>query len=436
MGRLLLSSLLLVACTGAGTATSKDTPVTKDPSASGGSDELARAFEPEAEKPKPVLQRPAVAGPVDSAAAYKSALADGQSALKARQLDAARTAAQTAMKEAASLEGEARNLAGQLAFKVELAAADVNAAEEAATAWRLACGPEKAEGCRSAAIAGLITVSKMKGADKKLNKRAKELQDAEVCAAKAEKAARPNPCEPTTLHLATQEKDLFLTQKLQLGVALREDNEARQVTLLDRAEGHCDKPQCASLRRKALGKLIALARAKNDTDGAVKLALREVAVIMAGLPEDERVWARTAMLDQTCVSYDTSHAPGSCRALERKVLGRWTFHDFSKEQGRDGLSADQVRMVNEHFAPLPQECLAEQARRMTPPDAQRFDVRWVVFNDGRVGEVHMRKDLDESLLARCLRAQFNGWRYPRYEGEYQNVEQSFTVTAVERRAVR
>ena len=142
------------------------------------------------------------------------------------------------------------------------------------------------------------------------------------------------------------------------------------------------------------------------------------------------------MLDQTCVSYDTAHSSGSCRALERKVLGRWTFHDFSKEQGRDGLSADQVRMVNEHFAPLLQECLAEQARRMTPPDAQRFDVRWVVFNDGRVGEVHLRKDLDESLLARCLRTQFNGWRYPRYEGEYQNVEQSFTVTAVERRAVR
>lgn len=434
MGRL-LSSLLLLSCAGAGTATSKDTPVTAQP-AGGGQDELASAFEPEAEKPRPVLERPVVAPPVDYAAAYKAAFAEGQAALKGKQLDAARTAAQTAVKEAASLDGEARHQAGQLAFKIELAAADVNAAEEAATAWRLACGPEKAESCRNAALAGLLSVSKLKGADKKLNKRAKELQDAEVCAAKAEKQDKPNPCEPTTLHLAQQEKDLFLGQKLQLGVALREDTEGRQVALLEKAEGHCEKPQCAGLRRKALGKLLALARAKNDVDSAVKLALREVAVIMAGLPDEERTWARTAMLDQTCVSYDTAHSPGSCRALERKTLGRWTFHDFSKEQGREGLSADQVRMVNDHFAPLLQECLAEQARRMTPPDAQRFEVRWVVFNDGRVGEVHLRKELDESLLAKCLRAQFGGWRYPRYEGEYQNVEQSFTVTAVERRALR
>lgn len=436
MGRLLLSSLWFVACAGAGTATTKDTKVTSEQPASGSTDELASAFEPEAEKPKPVLQRPVVATPVDYAAAYKRALADGQAALKGKRLDAARTAAQTAVKEAAPLDGEARNQAGQLAFKVELAAADVNAAEEAATAWRLACGPEKADGCRNAALAGLLTASKLKGADTKLLKRAKELQDAEVCAAKAEKAAKAAPCEPTVLHLAAQEKDLYLAQKLHLGVALREDAEARQVALLEKAEVHCEQPQCAALRRKALGKLITMARAKSDADGALKLALREVAVIMSGLPEAERAWARTAMLDQTCVSYDTAHTPGSCRALERKVLGRWTFHDFSKEQGREGLSADLVRLVNEHFSPLLQECLAEQARRMTPPDAQRFDVRWVVFNDGRVGEVHLRKELDESLLAKCLRAQFNGWRYPRYEGEYQNVEQSFTVTAVERRAVR
>jgi hypothetical protein len=83
-----------------------------------------------------------------------------------------------------------------------------------------------------------------------------------------------------------------------------------------------------------------------------------------------------------------------------------------------------------------QDCLAEQARRMTPPDAQRFDVRWVVVNDGRVAEAHLRRDLDDVPLAHCLRAQFAAWRYPRYEGEYQHVEQSFTVTATERRSLR
>jgi hypothetical protein len=428
--------VLFLSCASAGPATTKDAPVAQEQPPAAGGDELSKAFEPEPEKPKAVIVRPVEPAPVDLAAGFKAALAEGQSSLKSKQLDAARTAAKTAMKEAATLEGEARMQAGQLAFKVEQASVDPSAAEDAATAWRLACGPEKVEACRSAALAALVSVSKLKGADKKLHKKAKELQDAEVCAAKTERAGKPAPCESTAKNLAQRERDPFLAQKVLLGEALREDAEAKQVVLLERAEAHCDKPQCAGQRRKALGKLIALARAKNDADSAVKLALREVAIVASLLPEDGKAWARTGTLDQTCVSYDTAHGAGSCRALERKTLGRWTFHDFSKDQGGQGLTADQVRIVNEHFAPLLQECLAEQARRMTPPDAQRFEVHWVVFNDGRVGEVHLRKELDESAIAKCLRAQFNGWRYPRYEGEYQNVEQSFTVTAVERRGTQ
>ncbi len=431
MCRLLLSSLLL-SCASAGPATVKDSPVSEGdpPAGAAGGDDLSKAFEPEQEKARPVVVRPVEAAPVDLAAPFKAALAEGQAALKANQLDAARTAAATAMKEA--LDGEARHQAGQLGFKVELAGENPGAAEDAATAWRLACGPEKAEACRSAALAASISAAKLKGADKKQLKHAKELQEAEACAAKSE--GKASPCEATALHLAQTEKDPYLAQRVQLGQAQREDSEPRQVALLEKAEAHCGKPQCAAQRRKALTKLIALARAKNETDAAVKLALREVAIIASALPEDGKAWARTAILDQTCVSYDTAHGAGSCRALERKVLGRWTFHDYSKEESASqGLSADQVRVVNDHFAPLLQECLAEQARRMTAPDAQRFEVRWVVFNDGKVGEAHLRKELDETQLAKCLRAQFNGWRYPRYEGEYQNVEQSFTVTAVERR---
>ncbi|MDP2274889.1 MAG: hypothetical protein Q8K32_29375 [Archangium sp.] len=431
MGRLSLVVFLFLSCATTGSANSKDAPAGEAAQASAaGGDDLASAFEPEAEKTRPVLVRPVVAAPVDRTLGFKAAISEGQASLKSKQVEAAREAASRAVKEAETLDGEARHQAGQLAFKVELAGGDVAAARDAATAWRLSCGPEKADSCRSAALTGLMTVSKLKGADKKLLQHVHELQDAEVCAAKT---AKPNPCEATAVRLGSREKDLYLVQKVQLGQALREDAEGRQIALLEKAEGQCELVQCAGLRRKALGKLIAHARAKNDVDGAVKLAMREVAVISAGLPEEGRAWARTAMLDQTCVSYDTAHGAGSCRALERKVLGRWTFHDYSRDQAGQGLSADQVRTVNEHFAPLLQECLADQAKRMTPPDAQRFEVRWVVFNDGRVGEAHLRRDLDETQLAKCLRAQFNGWRYPRYEGEYQNVEQSFTVTAVERR---
>lgn len=399
-----------------------------------GNDDLAKAWEREPERVVAAPVRPPEEPKVDRAVGFREALARGQAALKARQLDEARAAAQQAVTEAATLDGEARFPAHQLAFKVEQASGEADAAAQAADAWRVACGPEKADACRAAAVAASVAAAKLKGAAKPLAKAARALQDAELCATKAERGAPASACEATALQLGKRAKDLFLVQRVLLGQALRERDDAKQVALLEKAEGACEAASCAGLRRKALGKLLALARARNDVDGAVKLALREVEVISAPLPERDRTWTRTAQLDQTCVSYDTAHGAGTCRALEKKTLGRWTFRDFSREAAGQGLSAEQVRAVNDHFAPLVQECLAEQAKRMTPPDAARFDVRWVVFNDGRVGEAHLRKDLDETLLARCLRAQFSGWRYPRYEGEFQNVEQSFTVTAVERRS--
>lgn len=429
-----LVPLLLAACAGASSSTQKDPQVTADQSASA-QDELASAFEPERELPPGQVIKPPEPLP-DPAAAFKEALASGQAASKSRDLDAARTAAATALKEAEGLDGEARFQAGQLAFNVAKAGGDPTVAEAAATAWRRACGPEKVDACRGAALAALSAVAKLKGADKGLLKQVKELQDAELCALKAEKGAPPSPCEPTAVRVSQRDDDAFIAARIQLGVALREDAEGRQLALLEKAEKACDKPQCAGLRRKALGKLIGLARAKNDVDAAARYALREVGVVASALPPTLKRWSRTPMLDQTCVSYDTAHGAGSCRALERKELGFWSFHDYSKQPPGQGLSADQVRMVNEHYAPLLQECLSEQARRMTPPDAQRFEVRWLVFNDGRAGEAHLRKDLDESLLAKCLRAQFVHWRYPKYEGEFQHVQQSFTVTAVERRTMR
>lgn len=435
MSRLVPLLLALASCATPRAAASSTSEPTSAPGAvPPPTDEaLEKAWDPAPEKPVTAPMRPPEAPRVDRAQGFKQALAAGQAALKAKRLDDARTSAAEAVREAAALDGEARLQAHQLALRVEHAAGDVTGATEAAHTWRRACGPEKAEACRAAALSALVAAAKLKGAEKGLAKAARALQDAEACAAKTDRAARPQPCEAAAVKLARTGKDPWLAQRVLLGQALRETSEAKQAALLEKAEGACAEVGCSGLRRKALSKLIALARAKNDVDGAVRLALRELEVIAAPLPEGERTWVRTAVLEQLCVSYDTAHGAGSCRALEKKTLGRWTFRDFSRESAGTGLSADQVRAVNDHFAPLLQECLGEQAKRMTPPDAARFDVRWVVFNDGRVGEVHLRKDLDESLLAKCLRAQFEGWRYPRYEGEYQNVEHSFTVTAVERR---
>lgn len=430
-----LALLLSLAACATPSATQTQQGGTTDPSGGAPSqEELSAAFDPEREKPKAEVKPPPP--PPDPSANFKAALAEGQAALKAKDLARAREQAATAVREAAGLDGEARFQAGQLAFKVAQAGGDAAASEAAATAWRLACGPEKVDACRGAALAALASVAKLKDADKQLGKQVKELQDAELCAAKAEKGAPKNACEPTAVRVSARDDDTFIATRVLLGQALREEAEGRQVALLEKTVASCEKPQCAGLRRKALGKLIAHARQKNDVDGAAKYALAEVKVIAGSTPEPLRVYARTPMLDQACVSYDTAHGAGSCRALEKQTLGFWTFHDYSRTPPSQGLTPDQVRMVNEHYAPLLQECLSDQAKRMIPPDAQRFEVRWLVFNDGRVGEAHLRKDLDEWPLAKCLRAQFGAWRYPRYEGEFQHVQQSFTVTAVERRVLR
>ncbi|MGV3620334.1 MAG: hypothetical protein ACO1OB_05940 [Archangium sp.] len=393
-------------------------------------EELAKAWDREEPKAVAAPQRPTAEVVVDRTLAFKDAMTAGQSALKRKQLDDARTFASAAVKEAASLDGHARLQAHQLAFKVEVAASEKEAAIDAADAWLAACGPEKAEACRNAAISALTTMSK---SEPSLVRRVKDLRDDETCASRAERAAKPQPCEGVALSRANKHDDAWLAQKLLLARASREKDEHRLVALYEKAEGACREARCASLRRKALTKLINHAKSKNDVDGATTYAIREVAVINEALPEQHKRWSRTPTLDAACASYDKAHGAGTCRALEKKTLGYWTFKDWSRDSAGTGLTSEHVRQVNEHFAPLLQECLNEQAKRMTPPDAARFEVRWVVFNDGRVGEAHLRRDLDETLLAKCLRAQFDGWRYPRYEGEYQNVEQSFTVTAVERR---
>ena len=92
-----------------------------------------------------------------------------------------------------------------------------------------------------------------------------------------------------------------------------------------------------------------------------------------------------------------------------------------------------VRTVNEHYSVSLQECLSAEAARLKPPAYETYQVVWMVGNDGHVDQVHMaRKDQDETELAMCLRRVFVVWRYPRYDGEAQHIQQSFTVSAHER----
>jgi hypothetical protein len=405
-------------------------------------DDLEKAWAPTPE-PKPPAEPSADARveqpppPADRRAGYRDAMAEAVSALQAKRLDDARTAADKACTEAASLTGDERAKAWALAFKVAVTEGAPDRATDVVLAWRLACGPEGVDPCRAAAVRALGQVARLKGADAKgLKALTKALQDADGCITAAERAGNGPACLAATEKTAAKHKDELLAARVLYAKALAEKSDAKKASLLAKAEAHCDAPSCAGLRRKALAKQVALALAANDLEAALKLTLRDAELAVSLAEPEARLWARTPELDKLCVKYDAVNGAGACRRVEKQVTGGWTFRDFSKDKPGEGLTADQVKLVNEHYAPLAQECLAEQARRLIPPDAQRYEVSWTVQNDGRVREAHLRRDLDDTPLAKCLRKQFAPWRYPRFTGELQHVEQSFLVTAVERRPAR
>ncbi|MEW6435329.1 MAG: hypothetical protein AB1730_27865 [Myxococcota bacterium] len=401
-------------------------------------DDLAQAWAPVEAKP---VAEPSAASrveplpePPDRRGPFRDAMAEAQRALHDKELDAAKAAADRACAEAADLASDERTKAWALAFKVSLAMKDAEAATETALAWRRACGPDGVDTCRAQVFRALGQVAKLKGANAAaLKALAKSLQEADTCVAQAERAANAPPCLSAAEKTAHKHRDELLSAQVLYAKALAEKNEAKRPALFAKAEARCQSPWCAGLRRKALAKQQALALAANDLEGAVKLAMRDLAVATSLVEPGLRLWVRPPELDRLCAKYDAARGAGACRRVEKDVTGQWTFRDFSKDRPSEALSPDQVKAVNEHYAPLLEECLSEQAQRLTPPDAQRFQVSWTVQNDGRVREAHLRRDLDDTLLARCLRRQFSAWRYPRFTGELQHVEQSFLVSAVERR---
>jgi hypothetical protein len=373
----------------------------------------------------------------DVRAAFRDASDQASRALAAKDLAAAEKSLGDVEREAQGLGLVERQKAAELAFKVAFASGDAAASQARARAWLGACGGDGVEACRTAALNALVSTSRLDpAATKALRETVTEVQQAERCLKSAERAKKVDRCVAQAEALARATKDAYLDARVDFVRALAAP-EGRQAALLTRLETSCEAPACLSVRRKALAHRIALARAEKKPDEVARLALTDAHAVSAALPEAERRWGRPPEADAACAAMDAASSPGACRKLEKQLFGRWTFRDFSREKAKEGLSREQVLAVNEHYAPLLQECLAAQAKRLTPPDTARYEVRWMVFNDGRVGEVHFKQAaLETSELATCLRAQFESWRYPRYEGEWQHVEQAFTVTAVERRSAR
>jgi hypothetical protein len=373
---------------------------------------------------------PAGAGPVisvvDSPAAvdhrgpFRDALASAQAELAGKRFDDAREAVQLAHTTGATLPPDEREAAWPLALKVEQAAGDVARARAVALAWRSAC---LSAPCRTRALTAL---GKLAG----FAPLAKKLFDAEACVTQGEKTGSVPPCLNRSVDPTSDE--VFAARMASVR-AVGEKAAGRRVAALEHVVGSCTKATgCVAVQRAALAKLAAQALADEDLEGAVKAWVREGQAQASQVAPELRLWVRPSELDAVCVKYDAKAGAGACRKLE-KQLGDWSFRDFSTTKVGQGLKPDVVRQVSDHYAPLLQECLTEQALRLGTPDAQRFEVRWTVHNDGRVRDAHLRRDLDDSPLGKCLRGQFAWWRYPRFEGEFQNVEQSFTVTATTRR---
>jgi hypothetical protein len=427
---LALTTMLWFAC-----ATSNPPPATV--AAAPEDNALANAFEPEQTTVAPaVVAKPPPPLP-DIRAPFKDAVDASARALNAKDVDAARTQAIRAMKEANALGVFERVKAAELSFKVAISAGLAEDAQRAARAWHSTCAGDGLDACRAAALNALVSTARLDpSTTRALRDEVADVQRAEACFKASERAKRPERCFADAEKTAKQQRDELLLARASFVRALAAP-EAKQAALLSAVGEHCEAPACVTVRRRALAQLVARARAEKKLEDAARFALKDAQAFASLAAENERVWARPAETDAVCAAFDGANGPGACRKLEKQLTGGWTFKDFSKERPRDGLSSDQVRSVNEHYAPLLQECLSAQARRLKPPDAVRYELRWMVFNDGRVGELHLKSPAaDESELGLCLRAQFETWRYPRYDGEWQHVEQAFTITAVERRSER
>ncbi len=411
-----------------------------------GDTDLGTAFDPEQpaapkEAPRAIEARKPAPGVDEEAAArstYDEQLRAAHAALESGKLDEARTAAQAAGQAAQALFPADQQRAAELLFKVEREANDGPAAAKAGWAWLNTCGPDRVDACRAKVLASLTSLTAKPGPPPGLKEKVRELQDADACLGKAEVARKTSGCLEQAHALYRRQKDKLMEARVVWAKAVAALQEAKKkeeaVALLDRAASECQELRCGSVRRKALVQRRMIALRDKDLDEAARDALLEVKLASAMLPRAQRTYARTMDAERICAQLDAKEGQGSCRKLEKKLNGEYSFRDFSAGKTLPGLGQDKVKEVNEHYACLLEECLAAQADRLRPPDSETYEVRWMVLNDGRVGEVHLRrKEDDESPLAECLRQQFAVWRYPKYQGEFQHVEQRFIVTARARR---
>lgn len=452
-------NVLLILCFGLGCATPKhaqDLPTAGESPDAGeeegvssempkqGDAELASGFDPEKEQPKEAPK--AVAAEVKPAAGaeeeaharrtFDEQLSLAKKAIAAGNAEDGRDAAKLATEAAEALFPADQQKAAEVQFQLERAGTDTAAAWKAGVAWLDTCGPDKVDGCRAKVVATLNAAAKKKEFSS-FKAGVREITDADTCLKKLEATRQAAVCEAAH-GVYHRQKDKLMTARLLLARALAVSSDPKKkdeaVALLGRADAECGELRCVSVRRRALLERRRIALRDQDLAEAAKDVLTEVKLASSLLPRAQRTYARTSEVDKICAQLDAKDGAGSCRHLEKRINGEYSFRDFSAGKTLPGLGQDKVKEVNDHYACLLQDCLAQQAERMRPPDMEEYEVRWMVLNDGRVGDVHLKRKTDEeSPLGQCLRDQFAVWRYPKYQGEFQHVEQRFTVSALKRR---
>jgi hypothetical protein len=331
----------------------------------------------------------------------------------------------------------------EIQARAHLALRDAESARKTAESWLLSCGPDKPDSCRARALWVLGRAAQI-GKMPNLKTRVEKLGEHDKCLRKVEgglgRAEGKAPeCLEEALGAYRAGRDHLMEMRVQYarGVALSGKESQRQAAIFAfaRAESMCKEPRCVGWRRKALKRLSGLYAADGDAQKSAEMALAEAHLYASTLPDETKMWAMTNDAMAACDRLDAKAGAGSCRKWEKQKFGELLFLDFSQQKQRgSGLPPDVVKKVNAHFGVLVEPCLDAEKTKIPPLSQYTYKLRWVVQNDGSVGKVEVGGDgRQDSDLGRCLVDQFNNWRYPRYAGEFQHVEQNFTIANRSRR---
>ena len=371
----------------------------------------------------------------DPRAEAEAALAQLLASSRSRPAEECARALHQARRDQAEAGPTARQALLAAEARCEEKAKDLPGARESALFLLTSCGPEGVDRCRARASSLARRLARAKPRSPEVLAQLDALEQADHCLAKVEASSRrtPEPCAASAEQAYRHLDDKLMLSRLRLAearAAVRAHEEGSAERLLARAIAACSEPRCEAQRGKAFDAQARLLEGQKRYEDAAAARLAQNQLAAASAPPERRRYTRLPALDQACARLDAQRGPGSCRALELKTTGGWTFHDWSARQLPGDLEAGRILQVNEEYAVTLQECFREQALRLPVPSNATYALSWMIGADGRVAALHLRPAAeDQGPLASCLRDRFSLWRYPRSTGENQHVDQSFTLTA-------